>query len=250
MVALIFSATLFSCTKDTTLQKVAGTEITERPTQEVENLTMRYTADGKLRNILTTKLAWIYVNGDTTTYICPKGLYIRSFSDTVLVSDLRADSAVLKANPYNYFTAWGNVVSRNYLTNKRMITDGPMFWDEKAHTIETKVFSTIYNDLDTIYARYGIFSDDQFLNLQLHGQSGVVFKNLSPESGNSNDTANVNTETGRTPTLQDTVPAPQVKPANVNTETGRTPTLQDAVPAPQVKPADEIKVADSVITRK
>jgi hypothetical protein len=174
IVALVSGATVFSCTRDT-LQKISSTEILERPEEEIQNLKIVYTSEGKLTNVVIAEKALMLRINDTALYIFPEGLYVASYRDSIMESDLKADSATLKENP-NFFTAVGNVVARNVRTGKRMETEGPLYWHSGDKTIETKVYSTIYTQTDTIYAKNGIFSDDKFTNVLLRKQSGTVFK--------------------------------------------------------------------------
>jgi hypothetical protein len=175
VVALIVSATIFSCKVDT-LQKISSGELSDQPVEEVINVKLIYTSNGTLRNEVRAKKAVKYQNGDSILYVFPEGIYIVSFKDDIPESDLVADSATLNDYRGMLFTAIGNVVARNILANKKLITDGPLYWNEKDKTIETKVYSEIYSESDTIYAKYGIFSDDRFKEIEMRGQSGVVFK--------------------------------------------------------------------------
>ncbi|MDR1887236.1 MAG: LPS export ABC transporter periplasmic protein LptC, partial [Prevotellaceae bacterium] len=175
LVALVCSATLFSCTADT-LQKISSGELADQPIEEIINVKLIYTSDGKLRNELTAKKTVKYQIGDTAVYIFPNGIHIISYKDSIPESDLVADSATLNDNRGLFFTAFGNVVARNLITKKELRTDGPLNWNEKNKTIETKVYTEIYSETDTIYAKYGIFSDDRFKEVEMRGHSGVVFK--------------------------------------------------------------------------
>jgi hypothetical protein len=175
MVALVCSAIIFSCKLDT-LQKISSGELADRPIEEVINVRLLYTSEGKLRNEVIAPKAIKYQTGDTVLYIFPIGIHIISYKeDSIPESDLVADSATLNDANGMLFTATGNVVARNILTKKKLITDGPLFWNEKNKTIETKVYSEIYSETDTIYARYGVFSDDRFKEVEMRGQSGVVY---------------------------------------------------------------------------
>lgn len=173
-VALISSAIVVSCTRDT-LQKISSAEILERPEEEIQDLKIIYTSEGNLSNVVIAQKALMLRINDTALYIFPEGLYVASYKDSVMESDLKADSATLRENP-NFFTAVGNVVARNVKTKKRMETEGPLHWHSGEKTIETNVYSTIYTETDTIYAKNGIFSDDKFTNVLLRKQSGTVFK--------------------------------------------------------------------------
>ncbi|MDR2425245.1 MAG: hypothetical protein LBD59_11090 [Prevotellaceae bacterium] len=178
MVALLYGATIFSCSTDT-VEKVSYAEILERPEEEAKNLKIIYTNKGILINEVFAKTAIMNKRNDTALYIFPEGLHVNSYkmmdSVNVLETTLVADSATLKEKP-NFFTAIGNVVARNLLTKKRLETEGPLYWDEKNKTIETFVFSTIYTETDTIYAKSGISSDDAFRDVLIRQQSGVVLK--------------------------------------------------------------------------
>jgi hypothetical protein len=126
---------------------------------------------------MIAKKAIKYQIGDTILYIFPNNIHIMSYKDSVLESDLIADSATLHDyNGTRLFTATGNVIARNILANKKLLTDGPLLWNEKNRTIETNVYSEIFSETDTIYAKYGIFSDDRFKEIEMRGQSGVVFR--------------------------------------------------------------------------
>jgi lipopolysaccharide export system protein LptC len=184
LVALICSATVFSCTTDT-LQKISSGELDDQPIEEVINMKLIYTSDGKLRNELTAKKTVKYENGDTILYLFPEGIYINSYKDSIPESDLIADSATLNDCKGLFFTAIGNVVARNFVTKKKLVTDGPLYWDEKNKTIETNVYTEIYTETDTIYAKYGILSDDRFREVEMRGQSGVVFKNFKKQRADS-----------------------------------------------------------------
>jgi lipopolysaccharide export system protein LptC len=184
MVALVYSATVFSCKVDT-LQKISSGDLADQPVEEVINVKLVYTSNGALRNEVTAKKAIKYQTGDSSLYIFPEGIYIMSFKDGVQESDLIADSATLNDNRGMLFTAIGNVVARNILTKKRLITDGPLYWNEKGKTIETNVYTEIYSESDTIYARQGIFSDDRFKEVEMRGQSGVVFKEFRKRPADS-----------------------------------------------------------------
>ncbi|MDR2026004.1 MAG: LPS export ABC transporter periplasmic protein LptC [Prevotellaceae bacterium] len=173
----ILSAAVFSCTVDT-LQKISSGELIDQPVEEVINVKLIYTSDGKLRNELTARKAIKYQTGDTVTYIFPEGIHINSYKDSIPESDLVADSATLEDDRGMFFTAIGNVVARNFITNKKLVTDGPLYWNEKNRTIETNVYTEIYSETDTIYAKYGIFSDDRFKEVEMRGQSGVVYKEV------------------------------------------------------------------------
>jgi lipopolysaccharide export system protein LptC len=177
MVALICGATIFSCKVDT-LQKISSGELTDQPVEEIIDVKLIYTSSGSLRNEVTAKKAVKYQNGDSILYIFPEGIHIVSFKDNIPESDLVADSATLNDSRGMLFTAIGNVVARNLLANKKLITDGPLYWNEKDKTVETKVYSEIYSDADTLYAKYGVFSDDRFKEVEMRGQSGVVFKEV------------------------------------------------------------------------
>jgi hypothetical protein len=175
MVALVCSAIIFSCKVDT-LQKISSGELIDQPTEEVINVKMIYTSDGKLRNEVLAPKAIKYQTGDTVLYIFPKGIHIISYKDSIPESDLVADSATLDDSGGMLFTATGNVVARNFLTKKKLITDGPLFWNGKDKTIETKVYSEIYSETDTSYTTRGVFSDDQFNKIELRGHSGTFYK--------------------------------------------------------------------------
>jgi lipopolysaccharide export system protein LptC len=181
LVALICSATIFSCKVDT-LQKISSGELIDQPVEVVINAKMRYSSDGKLRNEMIAKKALKYQKEDTVLYIFPEGLYVVSYKDSIPESDLVADSATLNDYHGMLFTAIGNVIARNLLTKKKLVTDGPLFWNEKNKTIETKVYTEIYSETDTIYAKYGIFSDDRFKEVEMRGQSGVVFKEFKTKN--------------------------------------------------------------------
>ncbi|MDR1594180.1 MAG: LPS export ABC transporter periplasmic protein LptC [Prevotellaceae bacterium] len=180
VVALVCSAIIFSC-KDDTLQKISSGDLIDQPKEEVINVKLISTSDGKLRNEMVAPKAVKYQNADTILYIFPRGIHIISYKDSIVESDLVADSATLNDSRGMFFTAIGNVVARNILTKKKLITDGPLFWDEKNKTIETKVYTEIYTETDTIFAKYGIFSDDRFKEVEMRGQSGVVFKEFRKE---------------------------------------------------------------------
>jgi hypothetical protein len=175
LVALIYSATIFSCKMDT-LQKISAGELADQPIEEVINVKLIYTSNGALRNEMTAPKAIKYQNGDSILYIFPKGIHVISYKDNIPESDLIADSATLNDYHGMLFTAVGNVVARNILAKKKLITDGPLYWNEKNKTIETKVYTEIYSKADTVYAKYGIFSDDRFKEVEMRGQSGVVYK--------------------------------------------------------------------------
>jgi lipopolysaccharide export system protein LptC len=177
LVALLCSATIFSCTVDT-LQKISSGELADQPIEEIINVKLIYTSEGKLRNEVTAKKTIKYQNGDSILYIFPKGICIYSYKDSIPESDLIADSATLDDCKGLFFTAVGNVVARNFVAKKKLITDGPLYWNEKNKTIETNVYTEIYTETDTIYAKYGIFSDDRFREVEMRGQSGVVFKDF------------------------------------------------------------------------
>jgi LPS export ABC transporter protein LptC len=193
MIALLLcSAIIFSCKKDT-LQKISSGELIDRPTEEIINVKLVYTYDGQLRNEMTARKAVKYQNGDTVLYIFPEGIHMISYKDSIPESDLVADSATLNDCQGLLFTAIGNVVAKNIITNKKLITDGPLFWDEKNKTVETKVYSEIYSETDTIYAKYGVFADDRFREVEMRGQSGVMYRDVQKQQ---TDSANVisNTE--------------------------------------------------------
>jgi hypothetical protein len=176
VVALICSATIFSCKVDT-LQKISAGDLADQPVEEVIDVKLINTSSGALRNEVRAKKAIKYQNGDSILYVFPEGIYILSFNkDGVQESDLIADSATLYDSRGMLFTAIGNVVARNLLTRKKLITDGPLYWNEKNKTIETKVYTEIYSATDTIYTKYGIFSDDRFKEVEMRGQYGVVYK--------------------------------------------------------------------------
>jgi LPS export ABC transporter protein LptC len=183
VVALVCSAIIFSCKVDT-LQKISSGELIDQPTEEVINVKLMSTSDGKLRNEMIAPKAIKYQNGDTILYIFPKGILITSYKDNIPESDLVADSATLNDSRGMLFTAMGNVVARNLLTKKKLVTDGPLFWDEKNKTIETKVYTEIYTEKDTMYARYGIFSDDRFKEFEMRGQSGIMHKEFRKQQEN------------------------------------------------------------------
>jgi len=192
LVTLVFSATGISCTMDT-LEKISSDELADQPVEEIIDAKIINTSDGKLHNEMIAKKTIKYQDKDTILYIFPESLRVNSFKNDILESDLIADSATLKENPGLFFTAMGNVVARNVITKKRLETDGPLFWDAKNKTIETNVYTEIYTETDTIYAKYGIFSDDQFKEIEMRGQSGVVFKEFKKQQSDSiaiNDTTN------------------------------------------------------------
>ena len=178
MVALLISAAIFSCSADT-VEKVSDSEILERPEEEAKNLKIRYTNRGILVNEVFAKTAIMNKRNDTVLYIFPEGLHVNSYkmvdSVNTLETTLIADSATLKEKP-NFFTAIGNVVARNLITKKRLETDGPLYWDEQNKMIETFVFSTIYTETDTIYAKNGVSSDDAFRDVLIRQQSGTILK--------------------------------------------------------------------------
>ncbi|MDR0725434.1 MAG: LPS export ABC transporter periplasmic protein LptC, partial [Prevotellaceae bacterium] len=161
LVVALVCATIFSCKIDT-LQKISSGELADQPVEEVINVKLIYTSNGTLRNEVTAKKAVKYQNGDSILYVFPEGIYIVSFKDDIPESDLLADSATLDDCQGMLFTAIGNVVARNILANKKLMTDGPLYWNEKNKTIETNVYTEIYSESDTIYAKHGIFSDDSF----------------------------------------------------------------------------------------
>jgi hypothetical protein len=73
------------------------------------------------------------------------------------------------------------------------MTEGPLYWDEKNKTIETNVYTKIYSEMDTIYAKYGMFSDDRFKEVEMRGQTGVVYKEVKKQrtdSTNNHETIN------------------------------------------------------------
>jgi hypothetical protein len=175
MVALICSATIVSCKVDT-LQKISSGELVDQPVEEVIDVKLIYTSNGALRNEVKAKRVIKYQNGDSISYIFPEGIYIISFKDSIPESDLIADSATLDDYQGMLFTAIGNVVARNINANKRLITDGPLYWNGKDKTIETKVYTEIYSGPDTNYTKYGVFSDDQFKKIVMRGQYGVLYK--------------------------------------------------------------------------
>ncbi|MDR1582008.1 MAG: LPS export ABC transporter periplasmic protein LptC [Prevotellaceae bacterium] len=177
LVALIYSATIFSCKVDT-LQKISSGELIDQPVEEVIDVKLIYSSDGKLRNEMISEKAVKYQKDDTVLYIFPKGIYVISYKDSIPESDLVADSATLHDCNGMIFIAKGNVIARNILTKKKLMTDGPLFWNEKDKTIETKVYTEIYSETDTIYAKYGVFSDDRFKEVEMRGQSGVIFKEV------------------------------------------------------------------------
>jgi hypothetical protein len=168
-----------------TLQKISSGELDDQPIEEVINVKLRYTSEGKLRNEVTAKKAIKYQNGDSIRYIFPEGININSYKDSILESNLIADSATLDDCKGLLFTAVGNVVARNYITNKELDTDGPLYWNEKNKTIETNVYTEIYSETDTIYAKYGIFSDDRFKEVDIRGHSGVIFKEIKKQRADS-----------------------------------------------------------------
>jgi LPS export ABC transporter protein LptC len=180
LVALIYGATIFSCKVDT-LQKISSGELADKPTEEIINMKLIYSSDGKLRNEMIAEKTIKYQNGDTILYVFPKGIYIISYKDSIPESDLVADSATLNDSRGMLFTATGNVVARNLLTKKKLMTEGPLVWDGKNKTIETKVYTEIYSEMDTIYAKYGIFSDDQFKEVEMRGQSGIFYKEFKKQ---------------------------------------------------------------------
>lgn len=187
LIILVCSFIAFSCTGDT-LEKISSGELADQPVEEIINVKLIYTSDGKLRNEVTAKKTVKYQNKDTVIYIFPQGIYINSYKDSIPESDLVADSATLNDNRGLFFTAIGNVVARNFITKKKLMTEGPLYWDEKNKTIETNVYTEIYSDADTIYAKYGIFSDDRFKEVEMRGQSGVVFKEFKKQHTDSTDT--------------------------------------------------------------
>jgi hypothetical protein len=184
---LLCSAIIFSCKPDT-LQKISSGEVVDRPTEEIINVKLIYTYDGKLRNEMTAPKAVKFQNGDTLLYIFPKGIHMISYKDSIPESDLVADSATLDDYQGLFFTAIGNVVARNLIAKNKLITDGPLFWDERNKTVETKVYSEIYSETDTIYAKYGVFSDDRFKEIEMRGQSGVVFRDVQKQHADSTNT--------------------------------------------------------------
>jgi lipopolysaccharide export system protein LptC len=187
LILLLGSLAVFSCTVDT-LQKISSGELTDQPIEEIINVKMIYTSDGKLRNEVTAKKTVKYQNGDTVMYIFPQGIYINSYKDSIPESDLVADSATLNDSRGMFFTAIGNVVARNFITQKRLVTEGPLYWDEKNKTIETNVYTEIYSETDTIYAKNGIRSDDKFKEVEMRGQSGVIFKEFKKRHADSTET--------------------------------------------------------------
>jgi LPS export ABC transporter protein LptC len=180
VVAFICSATIFSCKTDT-LEKISSGELIDQPTEEVINVKMIYTSEGKLRNEMIAPKAIKYQTGDTILYVFPQGIHIISYRDSIPESDLVADSATLDDANGMLFTATGNVIARNLLTKKKLITDGPLFWDGKNKTIETKVYTEIYSEMDTIYTKYGIFSDDKFKEVEMRGQYGTVYQEFGKQ---------------------------------------------------------------------
>ncbi|MDR1170708.1 MAG: LPS export ABC transporter periplasmic protein LptC [Prevotellaceae bacterium] len=184
LVALFCSATVFSCRSDT-LQKISSSELLDQPIEEIINVKLLYTADGKLRNEVIAKKTIKYQNGDTILYIFPEGIHIISYKDSIPESDLVADSATLNDSRGMLFSANGNVVARNILAKKKLVTEGPLYWNERNKTIETKVYTEIYTETDTIYAKYGLFSDDRFKEIEMKGQSGVVFKEFRRQRADS-----------------------------------------------------------------
>jgi hypothetical protein len=187
VVALIYSAAIFSCKVDT-LEKISPGELADQPVEEVINVKIVSSSSGMIRNEMTAPKAIKYQSGDSILYIFPKGIYIISYKDSIPESDLVADSATLNDYHGMLFTAFGNVVARNILTKKKLMTDGPLFWDEKNKIIETKVYTKIYSETDTIYTKYGILSDDKFKEVEMRGQSGVVYKEFGKQQ---TDTTNL-----------------------------------------------------------
>jgi lipopolysaccharide export system protein LptC len=186
LVALICSAAIFSCTPDT-LQKISQDELTDQPIEEIIDVRLIYTSNGKLRNEMTATRTIKYQSEDTVLYLFPEGIYIKSYKDSIPESDLTADSASLNDQHGLFFTAVGNVVARNLLTKKKLITEGPLYWDERKKTIETSVYTEIYTVTDTIYAKYGILSDDKFKEMEMRGQSGVVFKEFRKQRADTTE---------------------------------------------------------------
>jgi hypothetical protein len=184
VVALICSATIFSCKVDT-LQKISAGDLVDQPVEEIIDVKLIYTSNGALRSEVTAKRAIKYQTGDSILYIFPEGIYILSYKDGIPESDLIADSATLNDSHGMLFTAIGNVVARNIQTKKELITEGPLYWNEKNKTIETKVYTKIYSAPDTSYMTDGIFSDDRFKNLEMRGQSGVVYKTTKKRAADS-----------------------------------------------------------------
>ncbi|MDR3245145.1 MAG: LPS export ABC transporter periplasmic protein LptC [Prevotellaceae bacterium] len=179
-----------------TLQKISADELIDQPVEEVIDAKVIYTSDGKLRNEVIAKKTVKYQVGDSSLYIFPEGLRVNSFKDSIPESDLVADSATLRDDRSLFFTAIGNVVARNIITKKRLETDGPLYWNQKNKTIETNVYTEVYTETDTIYAKYGLFSDDQFKEVEMRGQSGVVFKEFGKRTGGVADSTGVLNKSG------------------------------------------------------
>ena len=167
MVAIsIIAAILVSCAPK--LQDIDSDQISEAPTQVIKNMNATQTDKGIKQMRLETPLMERYeMSADSSKEFFPEGIEIFVYDEVgKLETEIVSDKAMhTQGRTEEIWSAFGNVVIKNYIQGERIDTD-TLYWNKEAQQIYTDCYVKLASPQGFMQG-YGLMSDERARNAQL-----------------------------------------------------------------------------------
>lgn len=167
MVAIsLIAAILVSCAAK--LQDIDSDQISEAPTQVIKNMNATQTDQGVKQIRLEAPLMERFeMAADSSKEFFSKGIKIFVYNEVgMLETEIVSDKAQhTLANKEEIWSAFGNVVIKNYIKGERIDTD-TLYWNKEAQQIYTDCYVKLASPQGFMQG-YGLMSDERARNAQL-----------------------------------------------------------------------------------
>lgn len=189
MVAVVSAAAIaLSCANK--LKNIDPDKITDAPTQVIKNMNASQTDKGVMQMRLEAATMERYeMADDSTEEYFPDSFRVLIYNeDGLLETEIVSDKAIhTKSRHDEKWSAFGNVVIRNYIKGEKIETD-TLYWNREEEIIHTDCYVRLSSP-QSFMQGYGLKSDQRARNAQLLRP----FDSYSIISGDSTGSAYVDT---------------------------------------------------------
>ncbi|MDP3453481.1 MAG: LPS export ABC transporter periplasmic protein LptC [Bacteroidales bacterium] len=161
-VTLVIATLLFSCKEEIPKSDIGN--ITELPTQRVENMNVIQYVKGITAYVIDAPLMERYTASESPYDVFPRGIVMRGYTpEGLLETRIRANFAKnIKQSEQEIWEAYGNVIINNYINGERIETD-TLYWNRLTKRIYTHTWVKITTP-DLFMQGYGMESDEMARN--------------------------------------------------------------------------------------
>lgn len=168
MVVIVFTVATIAVSCSDKVPKTEQLDLADSPSQRVENMVATQTDFGKLTMRMETPLLERFTKSDDESYEdFPKGIRVYGYNEEgLLETQIESDGARHTTSGRNEkWSAYGNVVIRNYIKGERIETD-TLYWDRSRKMIFTDCYVRLISPQGFMQG-YGLESDEMARNAQL-----------------------------------------------------------------------------------